>query len=122
LRGWSGTLIALQREPDRAGLDAIAGAARAKVHDWSALNEDLVEMTALLEVLDEYVAVSNTNIHLVAGLGRQARALIPFPPEWRWMRTDVESAWFPGFPLYREPLARGWSEPLARLRADLRLD
>jgi hypothetical protein len=78
-------------------------------------------MTALLDVLDEYVAVSNTNIHLVAGLGRQARVLIPFPPEWRWMRADGESPWFAGFPLYREPLAREWSEPLARLRADLRL-
>ena len=75
-------------------------------------------MSALLVALDEYVAVSNTNIHLLAGLGRSAKVLIPFPPEWRWMRRDGESDWFPGFPVYREPVGKGWSEPLARLRAD----
>lgn len=119
LQGWSGSLVSLQREPDRTELDALGTAARSKVHDLSSFNDNLVDMTALLEVLDEYVAVSNTNIHLLAGLGRRARVLVPYPPEWRWMRTEGESAWFPGFPVYREAAGRGWAEPLGRLRADL---
>ena len=118
LRGWPGTLISVQRAPDPAELQRIAAAAGAKVHDLSALNDDLAEMTALLDLLDEYVAVSNTNVHLVAGLGRRARVLIPFPPEWRWMRSG-SSAWFADFPVYREALAKGWPDALARLRADL---
>jgi tetratricopeptide (TPR) repeat protein len=119
LRGWSGSLVSLQREPDRTELDALGAAARAKVHDLSSFNDNLVDMTALLDVLDEYVAVSNTNIHLLAGLGRRARVLVPYPPEWRWMRAEGQSAWFPGFPVYREAAGRGWAEPLGRLRADL---
>jgi hypothetical protein len=119
LQGWSGTLVCLQREPDRTELDALGAAARSKVHDLSSFNDNLVDMTALLDVLDEYVAVSNTNIHLRAGLSRRARVLVPHPPEWRWMRTEGESAWFPGFPIYREAAGRGWAEPLRHLRADV---
>jgi hypothetical protein len=69
--------------------------------------------------LHEYVAVSNTNIHLLAGLGKSARVLVPHPPEWRWLRTEGRSPWFPGFPVYRQPVSRDWTEPLRRLREDL---
>jgi Tfp pilus assembly protein PilF len=118
VRGWPGTLLALQRQPYAGEIEAVAAAAGAPVHDFSALNEDLPGMLALLALIDEYVAVSNTNIHMLAGLGRTARVLVPYPPEWRWMREGA-SPWFPGFTLYREPRSRGWAEPLSRLRKDL---
>ena len=121
LRGWPGTLVALQRKPAPGELDELQAAAGAVVHDLSALNDDLGAMLAMLAAVDEYVAVSNTNVHLIAGLGKAARILVPHPPEWRWMREGEESPWFPGFPLYRQPVSRDWSEPLARLRRDLTL-
>jgi hypothetical protein len=83
------------------------------------VNEDLREALAVLAALDEYVAVSNTNVHLLAGVGRHARVLVPCPPEWRWMRTGDASPWFPGFSVYRQPASRDWTEPLRLLRADL---
>ena len=83
------------------------------------MSADLGEVLALLDLLDEYVAVSNTNAHLDAGLGKVARILVPYPPEWRWMSAGAQSPWFPAFPLYRQPTSRDWSEPLARLRRDL---
>jgi Flp pilus assembly protein TadD len=119
LRGWPGTLVSLQRAPLADELEAIRGAAGAAVHDLSAANENLPEVLAVLAALDEYVAVSNTNIHLLAGIKRTARVLVPYPPEWRWMRTPGESPWFPGFSVYRQPVSRDWSMPLERLRADL---
>jgi hypothetical protein len=119
LRGWPGTVLSLQRAPAPQDLQAVRDAAGAPVHDLSALNEDLVEMLALLGELDEYVAVSNTNIHLLAGLGRSARVLVPHPPEWRWMRRDGRSDWFPAFSVYRQSERMDWTEPLKRLREDL---
>jgi hypothetical protein len=62
--------------------------------------------------------VSNTNVHLLAGIGRGARVLVPYPPEWRWVR-EGSSPWFAGCTVYREPQSRGWTEPLAGLRRDL---
>jgi tetratricopeptide (TPR) repeat protein len=119
VRGWPGTLVSLQRGPAPDELDAVRTAAGAAVHDFAAANEDLREALALLAQLEEYVAVSNTNVHLLAGLDRTARVLVPHPPEWRWMRREGESAWFPGFSVYRQSAALDWSVPLARLREDL---
>jgi cytochrome c-type biogenesis protein CcmH/NrfG len=119
VRGWRGTLLSLQRAPAVGELQAVRDASGAEVHDLSALNEDLREMLALLAQLDEHVAVSNTNIHLLAGLGGKARVLVPYPPEWRWTRSGDESPWFPGFTVYRQPASRDWSAVLARLRSDL---
>jgi Tfp pilus assembly protein PilF len=119
MRGWRGTLVSLQRAPRSGELRAISAAAGAEVHDLAAANEDLRDALALLALLDEYVAVSNTNMHLRAGLDRTARALVPNPPEWRWMRAEAASPWFPGFGVYRQPATREWTGALRRLREDL---
>jgi tetratricopeptide (TPR) repeat protein len=119
VRGWPGTLVSLQRAPAPGELESLGAAAGADVHDLSAANDDLREALAVLAVLDEYVAVSNTNIHLRAGLGRTARVLVPNPPEWRWMRAGEASPWFPGFGVYRQPASRDWTGPLRQLAADL---
>jgi hypothetical protein len=73
----------------------------------------------VLAELDEYVTVSNTNVHLLAGLGKTARVLVPYPAEWRWMRRDGASPWFAGFPVYRQAQSRDWSAALNQLRSDL---
>jgi tetratricopeptide (TPR) repeat protein len=119
VRGWRGTLLGLQRNLAPGELDALGAAAGAKVHDVAAMTEDLNETLALLAQLDEHVAVINTNMHLLAGLGRPARVLVPRPLDWRWMRDPGDSVWFPGFSVYREPASLDWAEPLARLRTDL---
>jgi len=119
LCGWPGTVILLQRGArPQDGAEFAAGFA-APFHDLSALGEDLRALLAVLFVLDEYVTVSNTNVHLLAGIGRTARVLVPFPAEWRWMRGEAGSPWFPDFPVYRQSVSRDWSGALARLRADL---
>jgi len=121
LRGWRGTALALQRKLVPADLAAFVGALGAPAHDLSGLGDDLRELLAVLSQLDEYVSVSNTNDHLLAGLGCTARVLVPYPPEWRWMRPAGPSPWFPGFAVYREPRSRGWDAPLSALRKDLSL-
>lgn len=124
LAGLPGTLLALQRLPEPGEIDGLAAAAGKPVHDLTALNDDLEGMLALLAALDDYVCVSNTNVHLRAMVGRSCRVLIPAPPDFRWMAPSVdfaadESPWFPGMPLYRQSADRDWSAPLATLKRDL---
>jgi tetratricopeptide (TPR) repeat protein len=114
-----GTLVVLQRRPRPDELAALAKRLGRVPPELSGINEDLEEMVALLSALDEYVGVSNTNMHLAAAVGRTARVLVPYPPEWRWMEAGEASPWFPGFAVYRQSVARSWDEALARLRADL---
>jgi tetratricopeptide (TPR) repeat protein len=119
LRGWPGTVIGLQRGAAASEVHALGAAAGAPVRELSLPDEDLAQAAAVLEALKDYVAVSNTNMHLLAGLNRPARVLVPHPPFWRWMRAGT-SPWFPGFSVYRQAPGGDWSEPLRRLREDLR--
>jgi hypothetical protein len=117
LRGWPGTIIALQRG-GRAGEAAQFG---LPLHDLSFLGEDLPALLGVLAVVDEYVSVSNTNVHLLAGIGKTARVLVPYPAEWRWLRREGRSPWFPEFPVYRQTPSRDWSATFKQLREDLHL-
>ena len=121
LRGWQGTTVLLQRGARAGEAGRFTPAFGAQCHDLSALGEDLPVLLAVLAEIDEYVTVSNTNVHLLAGLGRTARVLIPYPAEWRWMRREGRSPWFPDFPVYRQELSRDWQPALRELRGDLGL-
>jgi hypothetical protein len=72
-------------------------------------------MLALLALLDEYVGVSNTNMHLRAGVAKAARVLVPCPAEWRWMHGRAHSPWFANFLVYRQSLQGDWSAALEML-------
>lgn len=119
LRDAPGSVISVQRNPDAGELETLAAALGRPVHDFSALNDDLDAMLALLAIADEYVCVSNTNAHIRAGTGRPARVLIPGPAEWRWPIGQNESPWFPGFKLYHQGLDGDWTTALDLLRHDL---
>jgi hypothetical protein len=118
LRGLPATLVSVQRAPTAAEVAEIEAACGVRVHDGSALNHDLEQALALMAVLDEYAGVSNTNMHLRDAVGRTARVLVPFPPEWRWAAAG-NSPWFPGFAVYRQDPGRSWDGALGRLAADL---
>jgi hypothetical protein len=113
------TMLALQRNPGSGEIERLSQLMGRTLHDFSSLNEDLEQMLALLALLDDYIGVSNTNMHLRAAVGRTARVLVPCPPEWRWMASGDESPWFPGFRVYRQGLDGNWNEALARLSNDL---
>lgn len=117
--GWPGTIIVLQRHPRPGEVEKFSLAAGAPAADFSGTNDNLEEMLALLSLIEDYAGVSNTNMHLRAGLARSARVLIPQPPEWRWTAAGERSPWFPGFALYREDGQSGWPRALERLRKDL---
>jgi len=119
IRVWPGTVLVLQRQPREGESAQFCNALGRLAHDLSAANDDLADMAALLFLVDEYVGVSNTNMHLRAGVGRTARVLIPFPPEFRWMHAGDEVPWFPGFRVYRELPSRDWRPALDRLRSDI---
>lgn len=126
LRKTRGTLIALQRLPEKGEIRRLAKAAGRPIHDLTALNDQLEDMLALLSLLDDYVTVSNTNVHLRAAAGgagsrgaRQGRVLVPHPPEFRWMAAGSVSPWFPDCAVYRQGVSGSWDAAFAVLESDL---
>ncbi len=109
------TFIALQRDPTPDERDKLKIDARfSNMPDLSQLNEDLPRMLTLLSLLDDYIGVSNTNMHLRAALGKSAKVLIPHPPEWRWMFSG-SSPWFPDFDVLRQTPDGDWGKALSEL-------
>lgn len=119
LKTFPGTLFALQRQPEAGEIDELSKSLGRQVHDFSGANDNLEDMLALLALLDDYVGVSNTNMHLQAGLGKAARILAPHPPEWRWMNTGAVSPWFPRFAVYRQAVDLGWDSAVHGLTGDV---
>jgi tetratricopeptide (TPR) repeat protein len=115
-----GTRILLQRklEPEERALWL-----RHFPNTWDAgeYGADLAMLLGLLDVLDDYVTVSNTNVHLRASLGKGGRVLVPRPPEFRWLAEGDVSPWFPGYRVYRETAdhAGSWREACAAVSASL---
>lgn len=115
VRGWPGTVILLQRvQPAGSAAEFRAGLGRDAA-DLSALSERPETLLALLGTLDAYVGVSNTNVHLRAGLGRPCDVVVPWPPEYRWRAGAERSPWFPDCPLYRQAPDGTWDAAMSAL-------
>lgn len=119
LRSVTGTVVALQRGPLEGELDTFGEVLDRPILDMTTLNDDLEGMLAVLEYLDDYVCVSNTNTHLRAALGKTSRVLVPYPADYRWMMTGDESPWFPGSGIYRQRPDGWWDDAFRRLEGDI---
>ena len=114
----NGTLINLQRSPQNGESEILEDALGRSVADFSIFNDNLEAMLALMDILDDYVGVSNTNMHLRALVSKPARVLITHPAEYRWMAFG-KSPWFPDFRLYRQSPTGSWDKALQNLSNDL---
>jgi Flp pilus assembly protein TadD len=113
--GTDGTIVVLQRNPADGEVEAFSRTVGRKVLDLSNLNADLEEMLGLCALLDVYVGVSNTNIHLRESCGLPSHVMVPYPPEFRWMAAGHESPWFPVSNLYRQSPDADWEAAMSRL-------
>ena len=113
------TAVVLQRAPQDDETRSFEAALGRPFFDASSMNDDLVEMAAMLALLDDGVVVSNTNLHLSAGLGKTCRVLVPNPAEFRWPGAGGSSPWFPNFSVYRQSLNGDWADAFTHLAQDL---
>lgn len=109
-----GTPVVLQRRPEPAEMQALRQALGRDPVDLSTANDDLEDALAVTTLVDRYLGVSNTNMHLAAAAGSTADVMVPFPPEWRW-RAEGVSPWFPGFRVHRQDVDGDWSRAFAEL-------
>ena len=75
---------------------------------------------AFCECLDVVICVDTSVTHLAGALGIRTWMLIPFVPDWRWMRDREDTPWYPNVKLYRQKSADDWGEVLDRVASDLR--
>ena len=94
--------VSLQRNPEAGELEELERLLDQPVHDFSVHNQDLDFMLALLGKLDGHICVSNTNLHLRESLNKPTVALIPYPADFRWPKSEHQSPWFPHCKVIRQ--------------------
>ena len=112
------TFVNLQRD----GADALAAAVRPTATSVSfaeALN-DIEELAALMTVLDHVVTVDNTVAHLAGALGCRASIMLGRSADWRWLRAQSASPWYPSVRLYRQVASRRWAGVISEIARDLK--
>jgi hypothetical protein len=101
------------READRKTLDA-----NPLIVDLGNMN--FVSTAAFCECLDVVLCVDTSIAHLSGALGQQTWLLLPWVPDWRWLRDRNDSPWYPSMRLYRQTVAGDWQDVFRRVATDLR--
>ena len=87
--------------------------------DLSALLTDYAETAAAVEQLDLVVAVDTSVVHLAGALAKAVWVLLPWVPDWRWLRDREDSPWYPTMRLFRQPERHAWAPVMARVAEEL---
>jgi hypothetical protein len=81
---------------------------------------DFVDTAAIIDGLDLVITVDTAVAHLAGAMAKRACVLLPFAPDWRWLRGRDDSPWYPSLRLFRQDRPGDWSGAVARLAAAAR--
>lgn len=75
--------------------------------------------TCMLE-LDLIISVDTFAAHLAGALGRPIWLLLQHQADWRWMRNQLESPWYPTMKIFRQSSENDWESVVCSLEAILK--
>jgi Flp pilus assembly protein TadD len=89
--------------------------------DWTTELRDFADTAALVANLDLVITVDTSVAHLAGAMGKPVGVLLPFVPDWRWMRGRADSPWYPTMRLFRQPRRGDWEAVLRQVVVELQL-
>jgi len=81
---------------------------------------DFSETAALITELDLVISIDTAVAHLAGALGKPVWILLPFHPDFRWLRDRQDSPWYPTARLFRQTKDGDWSDVLGKISNELR--
>lgn len=94
-------------------------AAFVSPHDLGITRFDFAETAGAISALDLVITVDTVTAHLAGALGRPVWILLPFAPDWRWMRDRPDTPWYPTARLWRQARRGDWDGVLRDVTAAL---
>jgi tetratricopeptide (TPR) repeat protein len=111
------TLVSLQ--PDASTPELAALRLAAPMLDAGPALGDFADTAALIAGLDLVISVDSAVCHLAGALGHPVWTLLPFAPDWRWLRSRCDNPWYPTMRLFRQPRPGDWVSVYEALRLAL---
>jgi hypothetical protein len=102
-------------------LAEVAAQLQCKIHNLSEAIADYDETAALVCALDLVISVQTSVVHLAGGLGQKAWVMLPFSPEWRYLRAGDRMLWYPSVRLFRQPMPKDWAGVIDDVASQLRI-
>jgi hypothetical protein len=96
--------------PDQAWL-----AAQSRVTEHQAALDDFADTAALIAHLDLVISIDTSVAHLGGALGVPVWIMLPFSPDWRWLRDGEGSPWYPTARLFRQTSRGDWDDVVRRV-------
>jgi hypothetical protein len=99
-------------QPELRQEDVVALARLGTIAHYGPALHDFTETASLIMQLDLVITVDTSVAHLAGALGKPVWILIPFAPDFRWMRDRSDSPWYPTARLFRQPAPGNWDGAL----------
>jgi len=79
------------------------------------LGGDWLDTANRLATLDGVISVDTSIAHLAGAMGIPVLIMLPFAPDWRWLRTGSTSAWYPTATLARQSSSGDWASVIPQV-------
>ncbi len=105
---------------ERAAVEAELGVNIEHIPDLD-LREDIDGVAALAAACDLVISVSNTTVHLAAGVGTPTWVIVPasFGNLWYWMRGTDHTPWYSAVTIFRQARLGAWEDVISRIKERL---
>ncbi len=104
-----------------------------RANDYGSLNSNLTfidhapslndfsDTAALIVEMDIVISVDTAVAHLAGALGKRVWILLPFHPDFRWLRDREDSPWYPTARLFRQTKDGEWESVIDRVSQELKI-
>ncbi len=75
---------------------------------------------AQIKALDLVISVDNSTVHVAGSLGVETWILQPFAGDWRWLRGNSKSCWYPDIRHFWQARPGDWEDVIHTISAKLR--
>jgi len=107
------SFVGIQRDVRVADAAPLAGEQR--LTNIGGELEDFSDTAAVLALCDLVIAVDTATAHLAGAMGLPVWVLVPFAPDWRWMRHGETTPWYPTARLFRQTSLGDWDSVIAHV-------
>lgn len=102
------------RDGERGALDR-----SGRVQFFGEEIKDFSDTAALCELMDLVISVDTSVAHLAGALDGPVWVLLPTNPDWRWLVSGQECAWYPSARLFRQEKPCDWSNVIDQVKSEL---